>query len=106
MGTFFHRCMKACEVSFSAGVQNLIEERHVCWTTYANLKLWFDSWKLDLLHLDFAERKEDSIHIIEDQMGRIVNLDETCLSLDGNQGNRGGGLQLYSITQRSQTQVK
>ena len=68
-----------------------VEERRIRWTTHSNLKLWFDSWERDLLQLGFAEEDDKGTTVIlEEQMKRILNLDETCLSLDGTEGNRGG----------------
>jgi len=34
---------------------NNLEERHVCWTTYFNIKSWFDYWERSLLGLGFAK---------------------------------------------------
>ena len=70
---------------------NDVEERRILWTTYKNLKMWFNNWKLDLLNLGFATQNlEGDVTISENQLYRIINLDETCLSLDGSKGNRGG----------------
>ena len=55
------------------------------------LTMWFNNWGHDLVQLGFATKLNDDgdIHIPDDQLGRIINFDETCLSLDGS-GNRGG----------------
>jgi len=44
-----------------------------------NLDLWFDSWETFVVEYGFATINKD-----------ILNMDETCLSLDGSNGNRGG----------------
>ena len=84
---------------------NKQEERRVAWTTYSNLNTWFDSWKHYLIALEFAKAKEeadDDVVMIDDvllegepdvspsQLRRIVNLDETNISLDGSDGKSGG----------------
>ena len=53
--------------------------------------MWFNNWAHDLVELGFATKLNDDgeIHIPDDQLGRIINFDETCLSLDGS-GKRGG----------------
>ena len=67
------------------------EERRIRWTTYRNLKMWFDNWKIDLEPLVFTYVDEHGeTQIKEDKYGDIMNLDETCISLDDSQGNRGG----------------
>ena len=90
------------------------EARRVLWTTKHNLDNMFDRWKELLIELQFAEEKTDTntIDAVEltlenieaghtifctgeliftlDQLRRIVNIDETALSLDGLDGNRGG----------------
>ena len=61
-------------------------------TTYSNLKPWFDSWKRNLVDLGFATIAVDDqgkIDIPDNQLSRILNLDESCLSLNGNE-RRGG----------------
>jgi hypothetical protein len=61
------------------------------WTTAKNLRMWFNNWGHDLVQLGFGTQLNDDgdIHIPENQLGRIINFNETCLSLDGS-GNRGG----------------
>ena len=53
--------------------------------------MWFNNWGHDLVELGLATKLNDdgNIHIPDEQLGRIINFDETCLSLDGS-GNRGG----------------
>ena len=59
--------------------------------TYTNLKSWFDNWARDLEELWFAIRnKADELYIPEDQLARILNSNESCLSMDRSNGQRGG----------------
>ena len=37
-----------------ANVVRSVEEQQQRWTTFANLKMWFDSWPEDLVDLGFA----------------------------------------------------
>ncbi len=64
------------------------------WTSYKNLKTWFGTWKENFLDLGFAKQVAvgTSLDVIipEDQLKNIINLDETCLSLDGSKSFRGG----------------
>ncbi len=73
-----------------------VEERRILWTTYRNLKSWFDNWCRDLVELGFAHKDESGEIIIpDDQLARIVNIDETCLVLDGSKAGRGGCPEVY-----------
>jgi len=85
------RILDNTDVMLSAGVQNIVEDRRIRWTTYSNLKLWFDSWGEDIVELGFGYHDADGkVVISDDQLARILNLDETCLSLDGTRERRGG----------------
>ena len=85
------RLLQRTNVNLSSTIQQSIEDRRLRWTTHANLKLWFDTWEKDIVELGFAEWGESGKSIISNrQLSRIINLDESCLSLDGNQGRRGG----------------
>jgi hypothetical protein len=67
------------------------EDRRIRWTTYSNISSWFDCWEYDLVDLGFAFYDEHGECIISDeQMQNILNFDETCLSVDGSEGRRGG----------------
>ena len=67
------------------------EERRIRWTTYHNIKSWFDNWGHDLVELGFATKSYDgSVEIPNNQLQRIINIDETCLTLDGGLGKCGG----------------
>jgi len=87
------RILGCTDVMLSAGVQNIVEDRRIRWTTYSNLKLWFDSWGEDIVELGFGYHDADGkVVISDDQLARILNLDESCLSLDGTKERRGGRL--------------
>ena len=73
-----------CNTAMSA------EERRIHWTSYQILKSWFDNWQSDLLELGFAYETGDDVKISDEQLARIGNIDETCLSLDGSSGLCGG----------------
>ncbi len=79
-------------VDLKAGKVFSQEARRIQWTTAKNLSMWFDNWEHDLVQLGFATMigNTGNIHIADDQLERIINFDETCLSLDGSNGNRGG----------------
>ena len=67
------------------------EERRVWWTTAKNITDWFDKWEKEMLELGFAQR-DDTGHFYFNSynLQRILNIDETALSLDGSQSKRGG----------------
>ena len=68
-----------------------VEERRIRWTTYRNLKMWFDNWRIELQPLGFTYIDDaGEVQIKPEKYGDLMNLDETCISLDGSQGNRGG----------------
>jgi len=56
---------------------------------------WFNNWEFDLVDLGFATRGADGkVTISDEQLYFILNFDETCLSLDGSEGQRGGRPQM------------
>jgi len=84
---------------FSVGGLNVQEQRRKEWTTFRNLSRWFDTFGNELLRLGFAREKnvedgnlaeDGSVIITEDQKARIINLDETALTLDGTKSRKGG----------------
>ena len=77
-------------VDLSAQCIPSCEERRVRWTTYDNIKLWFDSWKRTLLEYRFMFFRDGEFVIPDSQLRRIINLDESNLSLDGSTETRGG----------------
>jgi len=52
-------------------------------------------WEFDLMDLGFATRGADgTVTIPDEQLYYIINFNETCLSLDGSEGRRGGRPQM------------
>ena len=75
--------------------ENVRAEKLNCgirWTTHQNLSLWFDSWEVFLIEYGFATINTitGSLDIPQHMKARILNMDETCMSLDGGNSNRGG----------------
>ena len=68
------------------------EARRIQWTWAKFLNMWFDTWENNLVALSFATREDGAkgITIPLDQIVRILNFDETGLSLDGS-GTAAGG---------------
>ncbi len=61
------------------------------WTTHANLSDWFDAWEVFCVSQGFATKNSNGeVLFTEEQMRRIINVDETNFSLDGSDGGRGG----------------
>ncbi len=70
---------------------NCAEDRCIRWTTYQNLDLWFNSWEAFVVEYGFATINQNGQLLFDKKMKmRVLNLDETNLSLDGSNGNRGG----------------
>ncbi len=81
---------KKTVTELSSGKVKNAEERRVRWTTYYNIKSWFDNWENDLVKLGFASRNDnDNIVIPDEQLKRILDIDETCLVMDGSKCNLG-----------------
>ena len=77
------------------GLPSLVEKRRETWTTHTNVKTWFDSLSEFFVHYGFAERVENNstvgeICFLKGQTDRIVNLDESGLSLDNTDSKTGG----------------
>ncbi len=54
-------------------------------------KVMVDNWERDLLELGFAKVYSNGKTVIPiEQLKKIINIDETCLVLDGSKCNRGG----------------
>ena len=86
-----NQLLKRTSIDFKGKVAIPMEERRTRWTTYSKLNMWFNQWETDLVDLGFAYRQEDgSVVIPPKQLGRIINIDETALSLDGANGRCGG----------------
>ena len=85
------RLLKATAVDIYADKSVPVEDRRIRWTTNTNLKTLFNNWSRDLIELGFATADKMGHAVIpEEQLNNIVNIDKTCLSLDGSQGNQGG----------------
>jgi hypothetical protein len=75
----------------SADKLNCAEDRRIRWTTFQNLDLWFNSWEFFFIEFGFAYHNANGELVFKDgALSRILNMDETCISLDGSSGNRGG----------------
>ena len=86
-----NRIITATAININASKVHSVEARRILWTTYKNLKVWFENWEKDLLDLGFALKDEEgNTYVPDEQLYNIGNIDETCLSLDGSKGNRGG----------------
>lgn len=57
------------------------EARRIEWTTWDNLNLWFDTWEERMLELGFATKKENG-ELEWVDLERMINIDETALTLD------------------------
>ncbi len=80
-----------CNVDFTASVSDQAKERCLKWTTYANIKMWFDSIDHFLVEFGFGFLREDgSIFVSNEQKARILNIDETALLMDRTTQNKGG----------------
>jgi hypothetical protein len=67
---------------------NCAEDRRIRWTTFQNIDLWYDRWERFLVAHGFGEIDENGKLVLYDfAASHILNLDETCISLDGNSGN-------------------
>ena len=85
------RIVKNKKLDINASKMNSQEARRIQWTKSKYLSMWFDNWGDNLVNLGFAEKNENGdIHIPDDQLVRIMNFDETCLSLDGSGSVAGG----------------
>ena len=78
------------------GKAEKVEERRVKWTTYDNLKTWGESAKDIIIDLEFGRpsNPEDNvpgeIYFYEGQTERIINFDETRITLDQTDVQKGG----------------
>ena len=92
----YYRVIRDTATDMKAVKVNNVEDRRVQWTTHKNLKLWFENWGKDLVELGFAHHdKHGKVIIPDDQLHRILNFDETCLSHDGSNGARGGRPEVF-----------
>ena len=85
------RVLSATANNLDVSMMSVAEDRRVRWTTFTNISSWFDNWEWDLVELGFAKRDEDgTVRIPDELLIFILNFDETCLSLDGSNRNKGG----------------
>ena len=88
--SLLHQLLSKTKVNWTARSIPAVEERRVRWTTHDNIKMWFDNWKRILHEHEFGFMRGDKFVIPPAQLRRIINLDESCLSLDGSTKVRGG----------------
>lgn len=76
-----------------------MEQRRIEWTTHRNIMKWFDTLREKLITLGFSQIATEynktcgvtgEIAFIEGQTYRILNLDESEVSLDGTSKHSGG----------------
>ena len=85
------RIVRDTSTDIHATKLNCAEDRRIRWTTYQNLDLWFSSWEVFVVEYGFATINQNGqLHFDEEMKMRVLNLDETNMSLDGSNGNRGG----------------
>jgi len=83
---------------FDVNKANVMEQRRLQWTTYDNMKVWYDTWKETLIDLGFGRERtaadgntcKGEVMFFPGQTSRIINIDETDGSLDDTTGQRGG----------------
>ena len=75
---------------------SLLEHRRVVYTTYNNLNIWFNKLKQFLISKGFVRECKDNkdgdseLVFFPGQLNQIINLDESALTLNGNQTKSGG----------------
>ena len=89
--SLYGRVMKSMIVLLNANVSPTVKERRVRWTTYTNLNAWFDNFRAFLIEFDFAGVGDNGEPTFtEAQLRRIMNVDETEISLDVSNSRAGG----------------
>ena len=72
---------------------NCAEDRRVRSTTEGNLKLWFNTWEKCIFKYGFATiNKNQEVVFDEITKAQNLNLDDTCLLLEGGNSSLGGHL--------------
>jgi hypothetical protein len=92
-GHLFNKITVANAALLDLSKKETIELQRQIWTTHTNLNDWFDSWEAFLVSQGFATEifSEDGTGVVlEDLKRRIINVNETNLSLDGSDGGCGG----------------
>ena len=88
--SIFDRVMRLTNISLNAIVAPQVEERRILWTTYANLLAWFNNFKIFLIKFGFSGVGGDGEPIFDEEMKRrILNVDETEISLNGSKTRAG-----------------
>jgi hypothetical protein len=84
--------LKDTSINLSMSKASKVEDRRIRWTNYRNISMWFDNWERDLVDLGTATRdpSTNKVTIPKEQLSNIANFDESCLSLDGSNSERGG----------------
>ena len=96
--TIFKKFKKDHASILDVSKEQVREMRRLIWCTPGNLQDCFDEWEGFVITNGFATRNETGdVIFTEDQKRRIINIDETNLSLDGSDGGR-GGRPSYSIS--------
>ena len=52
--------LRECALNLLVDKSKSVELRRIMWTSYANLRMWFDSWFRDIEFLDFADQDSKS----------------------------------------------
>jgi hypothetical protein len=85
------RVVRDTATDIHAAKLNCAEDRRIRWTMYQNLDLWFNSWEAFVVEYGFTTINQNGqLHFDEKMKMRVLNLDETNMSLDGSNSNRGG----------------
>ena len=86
------RVLRDTGIDLSVTKSRNAEDRRIAWTNEDNLNMWWNNWEHDLVELGFAWRDETTgkVHIPDEMLSLITNLDETNLSLCGATQTRGG----------------
>ena len=90
--SLLNQLLSKMKVNLTACSIPTAKERRVWWTTHDNIKMCFDNWKRILHEHKFGFMCGDKFVIPPAQLRRIINLDVSCLLLDGSTKVRGGRL--------------
>ena len=95
----YMRLTRDCSTLLNIDSEYFVELRRQQWTNDFNLNHWFDNWKKFCLVYGFATPDEmfdeegtliSEITFTEEQKRRIINLDETAVTMEGSDGGKGG----------------
>ena len=110
-----YQLLKHTSIDFSLKQANVVEQRRSAWSTCENLDMWFNNWRdfpeemgfgktirrgrhetntieedFDAETVDADDEGEEEFVTEDAQLHRIINIDESCLSLNGATQRRGG----------------